>query len=96
MYLLRNSPKSFPTAPRCNFSGISCIVVSDTAGNPESICGVPVKKKSKEILDKAQIILIAALEKAHMAIYRDLLYWGFQNVKIIGSSVLEELSDFGR
>lgn len=81
---------------RCNFSGISCIVVSDTAGNPESICGVPVKKKSKEILDKAQIILIAALEKAHMAIYRDLLYWGFQNVKIIGSSVLEELSDFGR
>lgn len=79
-----------------DLSGVSCILVSDITGNPKSICGVPVKKKSKEILDTAQIIIIAALENVHIAIYRDLFYWGYRNINIISGDMFEELSDFGR
>ena len=71
-YLLENQKES-----------VIGIVVSNTDGNPDNINGIPVKEKSKAVLDQAQVIIIAALEKFHIYIYQTLLQLGYKNVKVI-------------
>lgn len=68
---------------------ISCIVVSNAENNVDNISGIPVREKSKEILDQAQMIIIATLENAHLTIYRTLLSMGNYNIKIVSNKLYE-------
>ncbi len=70
---------------------ISCIVVSDAKKNKDSIKGIPVKEKSKEILNQAQTIIIATLEDSHVSIYRTLIHMGYCNIKVISDELYKNV-----
>lgn len=70
---------------------ISCILVSDKAGNPDNIMGIPVCPVNDICLAGTEKICIATFENAQAQIYRTLELKTHGEIKAVTSDLFEEL-----
>ena len=70
---------------------IKYILVKDTSKNPETIEGIPVYQLGTRAVDNYATVLVAAFEKAHRGIVRDLIWADYTDFKAVTDGVYNQL-----